>query len=163
MVPTRRVFQRDPLELPDQMAFVDARRRWRSFCCGDRSRLFRRQKLCRPGSGPSPRRRGFRRHGNHAGHDAVRSRVMGAWDASHDVALVIALVLGGFIVPALGPRGAYVVGGVTGLIGTALLVPLLRWLPDRTAARGRRLVEPLAVEPLVPGAVAPVVVPADPS
>jgi MFS family permease len=95
--------------------------------------------------------------------DVVRSRVMGAWDASHHVALVIALVLGGFIVPALGPRGAYVVGGVTGLIGTALLVPLLRWLPDRGAPREPGPVRPAVVEPLVPGAVAPVVVPADPS
>jgi MFS family permease len=95
--------------------------------------------------------------------DVVRSRVMGAWDAVHHVAMVIALVLGGVIVPVLGPRGAYVVGGVTGLIGTAMLLPLLRWLPDRTTTLEARPGEPPAVEPLVPGAVEPVSVPGEPS
>jgi hypothetical protein len=88
---------------------------------------------------------------------------MSAWEASHHVALVIALVLGGFIVPALGPRGAYVVGGITAVIGTSILLPLLRWLPDRSAARQPGPVEPAAVEPLVPGAVEPVVLPGDAS
>jgi MFS family permease len=71
--------------------------------------------------------------------DVVRSRVMGAWEAVNHLALVGAFVLGGFIVPVVGPRGAYAVGGVTGALGTALLLPLLRWLPrrDRAAAEPR--------------------------
>jgi MFS family permease len=71
--------------------------------------------------------------------DVVRSRVMGAWEAVNHLALVGAFVLGGFIVPVVGPRGAYAVGGVTGALGTALLLLLLRWLPrrDRAAAEPR--------------------------
>jgi MFS family permease len=65
--------------------------------------------------------------------DAVRSRVMGAWEAVNHVALVISFVIGGAIVPVVGPKGAYALGGVTGLIGTALLVPLIRRLPGRRA------------------------------
>jgi MFS family permease len=71
--------------------------------------------------------------------DAVRSRVMGAWEAVNHVALVIAFVIGGAIVPVVGPKGAYALGGVTGLIGTTMLVPLLRWLPGgRETAAERR-------------------------
>jgi len=95
--------------------------------------------------------------------DAVRARVMSAWGASHHVALVIALVLGGFIVPALGPRGAYVVGGITAVIGTSMLLPLLRWLPDRSAKREAGPAEPASVEPLVPGTHETLVLPIDPS
>lgn len=63
--------------------------------------------------------------------DVVRSRVMGAWEAANHVSLVIAFLIGGAVVPVIGPKGAYLLGGVTGLIGTALLVPLLRLLPRR--------------------------------
>jgi MFS family permease len=70
--------------------------------------------------------------------DAVRSRVMGAWEAVNHVALVIAFVIGGVIVPVVGPKGAYALGGVTGLIGTAMLLPLLRWLPGRWARAEQR-------------------------
>lgn len=66
--------------------------------------------------------------------DVVRSRVMGAWEAANHVSLVIAFVIGGAIVPVIGPKGAYALGGVTGLIGTAFLVPLLRLLPRRSSA-----------------------------
>jgi MFS family permease len=66
--------------------------------------------------------------------DAVRSRVLGAWEALNHGALVVSLALGGLIVPWLGPQGAYAFGGVTGLVGTLVLLPLLRWLPERAAA-----------------------------
>ena len=62
--------------------------------------------------------------------DVVRSRVMGAWEVFMHGALVIALLLGAVVVDALGAKGAYALGGVTGLVGTALLVPLMRWLPE---------------------------------
>ena len=61
--------------------------------------------------------------------DVVRSRVMGAWEAINHVALVTAFVIGGVVVPVIGPKGAYALGGVTGLIGTTMLLPLLRRLP----------------------------------
>jgi hypothetical protein len=65
---------------------------------------------------------------------------MGAYFAAHHLALVIALVAGAFVVPALGPQGTYAVGGAAGVVGTALLLPLLRHLPsdrrpDRPAGR----------------------------
>jgi MFS family permease len=66
--------------------------------------------------------------------DVVRSRVMGAWDTLMHGGLVVALIVGGWIVEALGPKGAYLVGGITGTLGASLLVPLLRWLPRRSAA-----------------------------
>jgi MFS family permease len=69
--------------------------------------------------------------------DAVRSRVMGAWEMGMHAGLVLALVLGGLLVPLVGARGAYAFGGLTGLIGTLLLLPLLRWLPERQGDVGR--------------------------
>jgi MFS family permease len=72
--------------------------------------------------------------------DVVRGRVFGASDAIHTVAMLIALVLAGFIVPAVGPRGAYLIGGITGVVGTAVLFPLLRWLPERTPDDGGAMV-----------------------
>jgi MFS family permease len=75
--------------------------------------------------------------------DAVRSRVMGAWEAVMQGALVIALLLGGVIVSAAGPKGAFVFGGVTGVIGAALLLPLLRWLPGHGGA-----IEPVTGVPM---------------
>lgn len=65
--------------------------------------------------------------------DVVRSRVMGAWEAANHVSLVIAFLIGGAVVPVIGPKAAYLLGGVTGVLGTALLVPLLRLLPRRAA------------------------------
>jgi MFS family permease len=61
--------------------------------------------------------------------DVVRSRVMGAWEAMFHLALVGSMILGAVLVPLVGPKGAYVLGGVAGLIGAAILLPLLRWLP----------------------------------
>ena len=59
---------------------------------------------------------------------------MGAWEAANHVSLVIAFIIGGAIVPAIGPKGAYALGGVTGIIGTAMLLPLLRLLPGRPSS-----------------------------
>ena len=80
--------------------------------------------------------------------DVVRSRVMGAWETLMHGSLVVALVAGGWIVSALGPRGAYAIGGVTGLVGAALLLPLLKWLPEHKADVGA--VQQLQVVELVP-------------
>ena len=74
--------------------------------------------------------------------DVVRSRVMGAWEAANHLSLVIAFVIGGLVVPEIGPKPAYLLGGVTGLLGTALLLPLLRLLPRR----GSSVHPPVAVE-----------------
>jgi MFS family permease len=68
--------------------------------------------------------------------DVVRSRVMGSWETLMHGSLVVALVAGGWIVSALGPKGAYAIGGVTGLVGAALLLPFLKWLPEPKADMG---------------------------
>jgi hypothetical protein len=44
---------------------------------------------------------------------------------------VIAMVAGGIVVPLVGSKGTYAVGGLFGLVGTALLLPLVRHLPSR--------------------------------
>jgi MFS family permease len=62
--------------------------------------------------------------------DVVRSRVMGAWEMGMHAGLITALVIGGIIVPIVGPKGAYAFGGITGLIGAVALLPVLKWLPD---------------------------------
>jgi MFS family permease len=83
--------------------------------------------------------------------DVVRSRVMGAWETLMHGSLVVALVLGAWIVAVLGPKGAYAIGGVTGLVGAALLMPMLRWLPEREAAVGHiERSEPMEVAELLP-------------
>ncbi len=79
--------------------------------------------------------------------DVVRSRVMGAWEMGLHAGLVTALVVGGFIVPIVGPKGAYAFGGITALIGAAILLPVFRWLPR--AAPGESAVA--ADEPGSPG------------
>ena len=80
--------------------------------------------------------------------DVVRSRVMGAWETLMHGSLVVALVAGGWIVSVLGPRGAYAIGGVTGLVGAALLLPFLKWLPEHEADVGA--VQEIPVVELVP-------------
>jgi hypothetical protein len=56
--------------------------------------------------------------------------VMGAWEALFHAALTGALILGAVIVPIVGPKGAYALGGVAGFVGAVMLLPLLRWLPE---------------------------------
>jgi MFS family permease len=70
--------------------------------------------------------------------DAVRSRVVGASEAMIDIALSIGFVLGGPAVAALGPRVTYALGGVCGLLGAIVLIPVLR------ASRGAPVAETVA-------------------
>lgn len=58
--------------------------------------------------------------------DAVRSRVMAAQEALVSVSMAAALGVAGFVVLGVGVRGAYVVGGVTALLATVMLVPVRR-------------------------------------
>jgi MFS family permease len=56
--------------------------------------------------------------------DAVRSRVMAAQEALVSVSMAAALGAAGFVVLGVGVRGAYVVGGVTALVATVMLLPV---------------------------------------
>jgi MFS family permease len=64
--------------------------------------------------------------------DAVRSRVVSASEAMVTLALTAGFALGGPVVELVGARGAYAIGGVGGLVGAAVLLPVLR------ASRGER-------------------------
>jgi MFS family permease len=71
--------------------------------------------------------------------DVVRSRVVGGFETVMHGGLSISLVLGAVVVPAVGPQGAYAVAGAAALAGAGLLLPLLRWLPERDAVPAPRL------------------------
>jgi MFS family permease len=61
--------------------------------------------------------------------DAVRSRVMGAFEGAIHGTLAIAYIAAAVVVPAVGPRGAYAIGGATALLAVVVLLPLLRPTP----------------------------------
>ena len=58
--------------------------------------------------------------------DAVRSRVMAAFDAVLSLGLAVAYVFAGPVLNALGAQGVYLVGGVTATAATLVLLPMLR-------------------------------------
>ena len=58
--------------------------------------------------------------------DAVRSRVMGAFDGVLSIGLAAAYVMAGPVLKLLGPQRVYVVGGVTAALTTLVLLPILR-------------------------------------
>jgi MFS family permease len=58
--------------------------------------------------------------------DAVRSRVLAASEGAVNIFMALSFLAGGFLVPALGPQGAYGVGAVSAGLATFVLVPLLR-------------------------------------
>lgn len=80
--------------------------------------------------------------------DVVRSRVMGAWEALFHVSLVGSLILGAVLVPIVGPKGAYALGGIAGFVGAVILLPLLRWLPE--PGRATTVIDETPVLPLGP-------------
>jgi MFS family permease len=84
--------------------------------------------------------------------DAVRSRVMAAFEATLSFGLVIAYVLAAPILNALGPQATYVVGGVSALAAAFVLVPLLRLRrepePDDALAAAAPTEPPPAEDPL---------------
>jgi len=73
--------------------------------------------------------------------DVVRSRVVSASEAFITIALAAGFLLGGPALELLGPRGVYAVGGVLGLFGAAVLVPMLRASRRMQTKTPRPLVE----------------------
>ena len=82
--------------------------------------------------------------------DAVRSRVSAASEAVIHVALAAGFALGGPALEAFGPRGVYAVGGGLGLLGAAVLLPILR-AARQGVATGASVARPQAegVEPFL--------------
>jgi MFS family permease len=62
--------------------------------------------------------------------DAVRSRVMAAFDAVLSLGLAIAYIFAGPVLAAIGPQRVYLVGGVAATAATLVLLPLWRLRGD---------------------------------
>jgi MFS family permease len=58
--------------------------------------------------------------------DAIRSRVSGAFESVVHVGLALSFGIGGFAVAWLGPRGVYLVGGLSATLGAVVALPALR-------------------------------------
>jgi MFS family permease len=72
--------------------------------------------------------------------DAVRSRVMAAFDAVLSLGLAIAYIFAGPVLSAVGPQRVYLVGGVAATVATFVLLPMWRLGRDEDglpAAGGR--------------------------
>ena len=67
--------------------------------------------------------------------DAVRSRVTAAFMGVMHVMLAFAYIAAAFVVPWIGPQGAYVVGGVTAGLAVLVLIRMRRLLALDEAAR----------------------------
>jgi MFS family permease len=66
--------------------------------------------------------------------DAVRSRVMAAFDAALSLGLAIAYIFAGPVLDAVGPQKAYLLGGIGAALATIVLLPL--WRLSRSMAAG---------------------------
>jgi MFS family permease len=73
--------------------------------------------------------------------DAVRSRVMAAFDAALSLGLAVAYIFAGPVLDAVGPQKVYLLGGVAAVAATAMLLPLWR-LGGETAEEADALNEP---------------------
>jgi MFS family permease len=78
--------------------------------------------------------------------DAVRSRVMAAFDAVLSLGLAIAYLFAGPVLAAVGPQKVYLVGGVAASIATIVLLPMwwLRRDEDGLSDAGGRTAAPEA-------------------
>jgi MFS family permease len=65
--------------------------------------------------------------------DAVRSRTMAAFEAMLSLGLVVAYLLAGPVLSAVGPRWVYRIGGMSALGAAIVLVPMLRLRRDAAA------------------------------
>ncbi|MDP9298241.1 MAG: MFS transporter [Actinomycetota bacterium] len=78
--------------------------------------------------------------------DAVRSRVLAAYDAVMSLGLVVAYIFAGPVLNALGAQHVYLVGGLAAAAATLMLLPVLRVRHDV-----RRPQTAIDVEPVVQG------------
>ena len=58
--------------------------------------------------------------------DAIRSRVMGAFEGAIHGTLAVSYVIAALVLPAVGPRGVYGIGAVTGVFAAVIMVPVIR-------------------------------------
>jgi MFS family permease len=67
--------------------------------------------------------------------DAVRSRVTAAFMGVMHLMLAFAYIVAAFVVPWLGPKTTYVIGGVTAGLAVFVLLRMKRYLEQDEAAR----------------------------
>jgi MFS family permease len=58
--------------------------------------------------------------------DALRARVMAASESLWQLAMLVSFLMATPVLDAIGPRGAYLLGGVFAVVAAAVLLPLLR-------------------------------------
>jgi MFS family permease len=83
--------------------------------------------------------------------DAVRSRVMAAFEAAVSLGLAVAYLMAGPVLRAVGPQVSYRLGGLSALAAALLLLPMLRLRSggdDPADAGDAREIEPERAEPL---------------
>ena len=76
--------------------------------------------------------------------DAVRSRVMAAYDAVMSLGLAVAYIFAGPVLNALGAQHVYLLGGVAAAVTTLVLLPILRLRHEPRRAESALGVEPVA-------------------
>lgn len=94
--------------------------------------------------------------------DAIRSRVMGAFEGAIHGTLAIAYLMAAVVLPAVGPRAVYAIGAAAGLLAAVVMLPLIgrsRTTPvaGRPAPVGAG--EPVGIEAPVAAEASPVVLP----
>jgi MFS family permease len=77
--------------------------------------------------------------------DAVRSRVLAAFDAVLSLGLAFAYILAGPVLAAIGPQTVYLLGGFAAVIATGVLFPL-RHLSQAASASTRAVPDDSGLE-----------------
>jgi MFS family permease len=76
--------------------------------------------------------------------DAVRSRVLAAFDAVLSLALALAYIVAGPVLAAIGPQKVYLIGGIAAVAATAVLYPLRHLRPTATERSEAEIAEAAA-------------------
>jgi predicted MFS family arabinose efflux permease len=74
--------------------------------------------------------------------DAVRSRAMAARDGMVNIVMAAAFLVGGIVLPRVGPQGVYGIAAVAIGLATFVLVPLLRGSPATIGAVVTEVIAP---------------------
>jgi MFS family permease len=73
--------------------------------------------------------------------DAVRSRVLAAFDAVLSLGLAFAYIIAGPVLAAIGPQKVYLIGGIAAVVATAVLYPLRHLAPADVTRTEAEIVE----------------------
>jgi MFS family permease len=82
--------------------------------------------------------------------DSVRSRVFGAQEGIWHGSISVSYIAAAFVLPVVGPRGMYAILGVSALLSTLVIAPILR-LDRPETSPGVEAETPVLHAPVVPG------------